>query len=85
MIGPRSQAGRVLVHLRAGHTLTQMQALTLFGCMRLGARILDLRMAGHKIHTAWEHSADGSKRWARYSMQKDAGSELIKGKQDQGD
>ena len=31
--------------------ITQLQALDLFGCMRLGARIADLKAEGHKIET----------------------------------
>lgn len=46
----KSQVDRVLERLRAA-PLTQMEALTELGVMRLGARILELRDAGHKIET----------------------------------
>ena len=38
-----SQKERVLRWLRGGHTLTQLQALSRFGTMRLGAIVYDLR------------------------------------------
>ena len=38
-----SQTVRILAHLRSGHTLTALEALEKFGCMRLGGRIYDLR------------------------------------------
>lgn len=39
----KSQNDKVLTWLRAGHTITQLQALRKFGCMRLGAIIFRLR------------------------------------------
>ena len=48
MAGP-TQADMILAALRAGRALTPMDALDEFGCMRLGARIYDLRQAGHDI------------------------------------
>jgi len=43
------QASRILAYLRAGHKLTPLESLEMFGCFRLGARIYDLKKAGHKI------------------------------------
>ena len=45
------QAADILDYLEQGHTITQLKALRLFGCMRLGARIHDLRNEGHNIIT----------------------------------
>ena len=39
----------ILEYLRANGSITQQQAVDLFGCYRLSARIYDLRAAGHKI------------------------------------
>lgn len=44
-----TQAAQILSHLRAGHRITPMEALDLFGCFRLGARIWELCKAGFKI------------------------------------
>ena len=38
-----TQAGRILAYLQAGHRLTALEALELFGCFRLAARIHELR------------------------------------------
>ena len=38
-----SQASVILHHLLVGQTITPLEALNLCGCMRLGARIYDLR------------------------------------------
>jgi hypothetical protein len=46
-----SQCQRILDHLKTGETITAIQALDLFGCNRLAARIADLRNADHEIST----------------------------------
>jgi hypothetical protein len=46
-----SQGDQILAHLRAGNSLTPLEALHKFGCFRLGARIYDLKQDGHDIHT----------------------------------
>lgn len=37
-----SQARQILAYMRAGHTINPLEALRLFGCFRLGARIKDI-------------------------------------------
>jgi lysozyme family protein len=64
----RSQEDRILRHLERGRGLTALQALEKFGCMRLSARILDLRRAGYNIHSNF--SRVGDKIVARYSLAK---------------
>ncbi len=44
-----SQSAWILGQLKRGYRLTPLDALHGCGCMRLGARIYDLRQAGHKI------------------------------------
>lgn len=44
-----TQCERVLAYLKAEGSITQLDAVREFGCYRLGARIWDLRRAGHKI------------------------------------
>jgi hypothetical protein len=41
-----SQTDAILAHLRAGNSLTQLEALSLFGCMRLPSRIDELHKRG---------------------------------------
>ena len=38
-----SQNTQILAHLRAGNTISQIEAYNAFGCTRLSARIYDLR------------------------------------------
>lgn len=64
---PTSQQAReILRHLKGGNSITPLEALHAFGCLRLGARIFDLRELGYRIVTEWE--TDGAKRWARYRL-----------------
>lgn len=44
-----SQSHQILSHLKSGKPLTAMDALSLFGCNRLAARVHDLKMQGHPI------------------------------------
>jgi len=62
----RSQSKRILQVLEMGGRLSPLQALDLCGCMRLAARIKDLRDDGHLITTAYARS--GSSRFAVYSL-----------------
>lgn len=54
------------MHLKSGKTITPLQALRKWGCLRLGARIYGLRKR-MDIHT--ELVERGGKRFARYSLQ----------------
>lgn len=44
-----SQAKRILAYMMDGNRITPIEALEKFGSFRLGARIADLRAAGHDI------------------------------------
>lgn len=61
-----TQCATILRALKAGRQLSPLEALREFGCMRLGARIWDLKQAGHPIERTW--GTDGEKRWAEYRM-----------------
>ncbi len=41
----------ILHHLNDGNTITGLEALRLFGCFRLSARIFDLRKLGNPIQS----------------------------------
>lgn len=63
-----SQTALILAYLKQGHALTPLQAMAEpFRCMRLGARILDLKHAGHKIDSRIITTSTG-KRIASYSL-----------------
>lgn len=45
----KAQVVRIREHLVLGNTLTPIQALNLFGCFRLGARIHDLKSSRYGL------------------------------------
>ena len=63
----KDQSTQILAHLKAGKTITPLDALKKFYCLRLGARIHDLRARGHAIENVWHTTSDG-KRVARYRL-----------------
>ena len=44
-----TQTQQILAHLETGQPITPRDALAMFGCVRLAARIKDLRDQGHQI------------------------------------
>jgi hypothetical protein len=44
-----TQSDKILEHLRSGQTLTPLEALRKYGCLRLGARVYDLKQKGVTI------------------------------------
>lgn len=46
-----SQSTKILDHLKAGHRLTVLTALELFGCYALSQRCGDLRKQGHPVES----------------------------------
>ena len=61
-----TQREEILRHLKRGHGLTAIDALKFWGCMRLAARIDELRDMGHDIHTTLINR--GGKRYAQYRL-----------------
>ncbi len=69
-----SQNGMILDYLQKGHTLTQAEAISLFGCYRLGARIYEIREQGFDVRREMEQRVNRfgeNVRFARYWL-KDA-------------
>lgn len=62
----QTQTKSILEHLRKGYSLTPLEAFRNFGCFRLGARIWDLKQAGHNIKR--EIVEVSGKRVARYTL-----------------
>lgn len=60
--------------LTSGKSITPIDALNMFGCFRLGARIKDLRDEGLFIVTGWEEAVSTKTgrpvRYARYYIPK---------------
>lgn len=67
-----SQYERILQYIEDNGSITQLDALREFGCMRLASRINDLRRQGVHIRTVQETSLNryGEKvRYARYRLE----------------
>ena len=58
---------QILHHLQQGKKITPLEALHLFGCLRLGGRIYDLKKMGHNIKTDMIKTAT-NKYVAQYSL-----------------
>lgn len=61
-----TQLEKIKQHLLKGNSLTPLEALGVFGCFRLAARIEELRKQGMTIDTEVRKDAAG-KKYARYS------------------
>jgi hypothetical protein len=63
-----SQTNEILAYIKK-KPITPIEALKRFGCLRLAARISELRFAGHFINT--ELVSKNGKKFARYSLIKE--------------
>ena len=66
----QSQTADILRYLRAGESLTAMDALNMFGCWNLKGRIWDVKKLlepNEQIQRQWVKTESG-KRVARYSL-----------------
>ena len=71
----QSQSDRILQFLNENGSISQREAYTEFGIMRLAARIAELKRIGYKITSALETHVNryGEKvRCARYTLHKDS-------------
>lgn len=66
----KTQKDMILEHLEAHGSITPLEAQKLYGCMRLGARIWDLRHEGHEIirEIVEVSTRTGKARVARYRL-----------------
>lgn len=62
----QTQKEAILRHLQSGRTITPLEALNLYGCFRLGARIWELRDEGYVIRS--ENVKQGKKTFASYGL-----------------
>ena len=70
-----SQTSDILDWLNAGHPITPLEALNNFGCLRLAARIADIRAKGIEVETE-SHVTGKGKTVARYFIKPPAQMEL---------
>ena len=62
-----SQSFQILAHMKAGNTITGLEALNRFGCFRLPARIADIKKMGYDVKS--ELITVNGKRVAQYWME----------------
>jgi hypothetical protein len=62
-----TQNAQIAAYLQAGHSITALEALELFGCFRLASRISDLRKRNYNITVKRVLTANG-KKIAQYSL-----------------
>jgi hypothetical protein len=61
-----SQSQEILRALKKGKSITALECLLSFNCLRLAARVKELREAGYRIKT--QIVSSGRKRYARYTL-----------------
>ena len=59
---------QILEHLKSGKTITSLEALQEYGCLRLSARIYDLKARGHRIDSQMIDLPNG-KRCKEYRLE----------------
>ena len=62
----QSQKQQILSHLKRGWKITALQALNKYGCLRLAARIGDIKREGYPIVSRLV--SHNGKRFAEYRM-----------------
>lgn len=66
-----TQKIQILNHLQQYSSLTPLESLRLYGCMRLASRIDELRKQGHDIETIMINN--GTSRFAKYVLKDNNG------------
>ncbi len=61
-----SQSAQILSYMKKGKAISPLTALQKFGCLRLAARIYDLRNSGYQIEA--ERVGEGATAWAEYRL-----------------
>lgn len=67
----QSQESAILQWLQNGNSITQLEALRRFQCLRLGARVFQLKKEGHDIQSEMIKVSGGKKRVASYKLKAD--------------
>ncbi len=62
-----SQTERILEYMLQGNAITPLEALEIFGCGRLAARVADIRAKGYLVYSEFITTSSG-KRIKRYYL-----------------
>ena len=67
-----SQERQIRRYMEAGNTITGLEAMNLFGCMRLPARVAEMKKNGVPVVDEWEYQIDENgkvvKKWKKYRI-----------------
>jgi hypothetical protein len=63
----KSQTDRILEYMLSGKSITPLEALNKFGCLRLGARIADIKAKGYLVYSEFV-STPTEKKVKRYYL-----------------
>lgn len=63
----RSQTDRILEYMLSGNSITPLEALEMFKCFRLGARIADIKARGYLVYSEFV-TTPSEKRVKKYYM-----------------
>ena len=63
----KSQADRILDYMLAGNAITPLEALNLFGCFRLPARIAEIKARGYLVYSEFVN-LENQKKVKRYYL-----------------
>lgn len=64
----KSQKEKILEYLLTGESISPLEALNMYGCFRLGARIAEIKADGFLVHTEMFKDPGTGKRYAKYSL-----------------
>ena len=69
-----SQKQKILLHMREGNRITQLEAARKFGCYRLGARIAEIKKmlegTDEVVASEWETAPKSGKSFKAYYIKK---------------
>ena len=57
----KSQNALIIEWMLAGNTITQLEALSMYGCSRLAARIADIRAKGYLVYSEFITTPSGKR------------------------
>lgn len=66
----KSQEDMILDYLKAGKSITPLEALRLFGCLRLGARCFEIKQKGYNVKSEIIRNPETGKHYASYRLEK---------------
>ena len=61
-----TQNEAIIKHLKAGNSITALDALRQFNCLRLAARISDIKQRGYDVQSKW--IVKKNKKYKQYSF-----------------